>query len=133
VKYLASSRLLIALIESPSSCSGAQAGRKFVTYHRFFSFVRRIWHTPRGGIYDVVRDVSAKRLACQMIYSRFYETAQNSTSHLSSVYTKVSSLLSFVSYHVKLVIDARRNSFRSLVDPAFYYFSYLNRPVIVLL
>lgn len=63
--------VFIALIESPSSCSGVQAGRKFVTYRRFFSFVRRIWHTPRGGIHDVVRDVSAKRLARQMVYSRF--------------------------------------------------------------
>lgn len=98
MKYLASSRLLIALIESPSPFSGTQAGQKFVIYHCFFSFIRRIWHTPRGGIHDVVRDVSAKRLACQMVYSRYYESAQNSISHLSSVYIEVSSLSSFVSH-----------------------------------
>lgn len=90
VKYLASSRLFIVFIVSSIPFVLRSSSRsKIYNLPAFFSFIRRIWHTPRGGIHDVVRDVSAKRLAYQVVYSRFYTNLHKkvllSHSYLSSI------------------------------------------------
>lgn len=91
---------------------GAQAGRKFYNLPAFFSFIRRIWHTPRGGIHNVVRDVSAKRLACQVVYSRFYTNLHKKFYFLTHIFSilKFSSLSClYVSDRKQLIPVSRRS------------------------